>query len=352
MQRKNTFQKNNFVLENPQLKALDEHLRGWTSTPLGRREFLASLGLLLTACATVDKNQRLREGDNSGQDIPITPDEERKMTQEVLPQMQKDYPASTNPELQGYIRDLGRKIAQSNGLEGNPYNYQFTVVDVNMVNAFALPAGVVYVTMPLIAMADTEAELAGVVGHEIGHIKARHSAERMAKAKAEQSKSWKYAVGGGLLGAALGYGVGRLACKSEDNDCLSKATQLGAAAGAGGGLLIQKYAFMANSREDEMEADRVGFKTSVQAGYNKDEVGRFYSKLLKMEENHKSNGGQLLKGLTDALSTHPPSRERVQQMEEMAGSTKASPRAVTSTAEFDRVRKICIEAGQKKQLSS
>ena len=322
------------------LQQLDTHLRQWTSTSLGRREFLGAMGLLLASCASVDKNQRLREGDNSGQEISLTPEDERKLTQEVLPQMQKDYPSHPNAQLQNYVAQLGGKIVRANNLAGQPYQYTFTVVKTPVVNAFALPAGTVFVTAPLIAMADTEAELAGVIGHEIGHIKARHSAERMEKAKREQSNTWKYAVGGGVLGGLLGYGLGRLACRQGDNECIAKAAQYGAAAGAGGGLLIQRYGFMANSREDEMEADRIGFRTALNAGYSKDHIGLFYSKLLKMEETNRQKNPQALQSLADAMSTHPPSRERVEQMNQMAGSAAVNAKAQISSAEFLEMQKL------------
>ncbi len=73
-------------------------------------------------------------------------------------------------------------------LRGNPDNYHVTVVDVATVNAFALPAGQVFVTAPLIALAASEAELAGVIGHEVGHVMARHTAERMYVREKEQNK--------------------------------------------------------------------------------------------------------------------------------------------------------------------
>lgn len=325
--------------KNEAVLKLDEVLKQWTSTPIGRRTFLASVPLLMAACAT--EQHRQREGNLRGDETTLTFDDERKMTQEVLPQMRKDYPAVQDPQLQSYISQLGKKIVTANALEGKPYNYNFTVVDVGYVNAFALPAGTVFVTAPLIAMADSEAELAGVIGHEVGHIKARHTAQRMDAAKKAESKSWMYAMGGGIIGGALGYGLGKMLCKQGDDECMQKATTYGAAAGAGGGLLVQKYAFMANSREDEMEADRIGFKTSVQAGYDKDKVGLFYEKLLKMEEQNKGRQDPLMASLSDALSTHPPSRERVVQMNEMAGNFSNKPSAITSTKEFDRIRNIC-----------
>jgi predicted Zn-dependent protease len=234
--------------------------------------------------------------------------------------------------------NLGARLVASNGYVGHPYKYNFTIVDVPSVNAFALPAGTIFVTAPLIAMAETEAELAGVIGHEIGHVRARHVAERMEAQKQEGKKSWLFGAAGGLLGAAAGFGVGKLACPPNDNACLVKASALGAAAGVGGGLLIQKYKFMANSREDEMEADRIGFKTAVRAGYTPANAGAFYSKLLKMEEQSKAGGSPLMSSISDAMATHPPSKERVLQMNQLIAKTPKSSKSVTNTVAFDRAR--------------
>lgn len=327
------------------MQELEKSLQELISTQSGRRTFLKAMPLLLAACASTPKT-RYREGDNTGQATALTVDQEKKMTQEVLPKMRKDYPPLRDPQMQRYIASLGQKIVRANGLQGKPYNYNFTVVDVNYVNAFALPAGTVFVTTPLIAMADSEAELAGVIGHEIGHIKARHSAERMFAAQKAQKKSWLYALGGGLAGAALGYGVGNLICPPKDRECLARATTYGGAAGVGGGLLIQKYGFMANSREDEMEADRIGFRTSTKAGYDKNHVGRFYAKLLKMEENRKRGGNAITAAFADALSTHPPSRERVQQMTEMAA--QGFGQGKISSEEFARVHSRAKRISKKK----
>lgn len=326
---------------------LDRLLQQLTASPLGRRHFLAAVPLLMSACATGERT-RYREGDNSDQQISISVEEEKRMTQEALVEMRKDYPPVKDADLQAYVAGLGQKVVAANQLEGRPYTYNFTVVDVAYVNAFALPAGTIFVTTPLIAMADTEAELVGVIGHEIGHVKARHAAERI-DAQQKDKTSWLYAVGGGLLGGAAGFGLGKMLCPPKDNDCITKATQLGAVAGAGGGLLVQKYKFMANSREDEMEADRIGFKTAVQAGYHPAAVGAFYNKLQKMEEERQKGGKSILGSFADALSTHPPSRERVAQMNEMAGSTPAGPKSVTSTTQFDRMRSRASSITKAKQ---
>lgn len=330
------------MLPTSPLQELEQTLQKLNATAMGRRTFLAAVPLLMAACATGSQH-RTREGDNSGQATEITVEDEKKMTFEVMPEMRKDYPTLENANLQLYVRNLGSKIARSSGNEGNPYHYNFTVVGVNQVNAFALPAGTVFVTAPLLAMAETEAELAGVIGHEIGHIKARHTAERIDHAKREQGKSWLYGAGGGILGGALGFGLGKLLCRDGDGGCVAKATAAGAAAGIGGGLLIQKYQFMANSREDEMEADRIGFRTSVKTNFHKDHVGSFYAKLLRMEQEHKKSNVPILAGLSDALSTHPPSVERVNQMNQLAAETPQPKSAITSSKDFDRARRIAQE---------
>jgi beta-barrel assembly-enhancing protease len=248
------------------------------------------LTAFVLSCAPAQQT-RYREGSNVGQQAGLTVQDERRLTEEALPKIRQEYPSAKNPDLQKYISNLGMKIVRANNLEGNPYNYNFTVVDVENVNAFALPAGTVFVTAPLIAMTANEAELAGVIGHEVGHVVARHAAERMYQEEKEKGKTWLMAGAGGVLGAAAGFGLGALLCADGDTACKAKAALIGAAVGAGGGLLIQKFKFLANSREDEMEADRIGFKLAVGAGYDKDQVGKFYEKLLQMEKNAQKGGG-------------------------------------------------------------
>lgn len=322
------------------LAELDQILNSMMRSNIKRRQFLAAVPLLLSACAT--SGSRMREGDNTGQETELTVDDEKRMAKEAMIEMKKDYPVLNAPDLQNYVSGIGRRLVTANGLEAHPYNYTFTVVNVPYVNAFALPAGTVFITAPLLAMAESEAELAGVMGHEIGHVVARHTAERI-EAQKKGSSSWMYAIGGGLLGGAAGFGLGKLVCPPSDVSCVAKATALGAAAGAGGGLLVQKYKFMANSREDEMEADRIGFKTSVRAGYNSLKVGDFYNKLQRMEAEQKSGGAPVMASLADALSTHPPSEERVTQMHELALQNPAGPKAITNSIEFDKIHKRAVQ---------
>ena len=89
-----------------------------------------------------------------------------------------------------------------------------------------------------------------------------------------------------------------------------------------------------------MEADRISFRTSVATNYHKDYVGTFYGRLLRMEQEHQQKKVPLLSGLSDALATHPPSAERVAQIQQLEAETRLNKNAVVSTKEFDRVKKI------------
>ena len=131
-------------------------------------------------------------------------------------------------------------------------------------------------------------------------------------------------------------------CAPKDRACLAKTTQLGATAGAGGGYLISKFGFMAHSREDELEADRVGFRTAVRAGFSKNHVGNFYEKLLEMDQAKKSSKGNLA-FFSDALSTHPPSVQRVQQVKQMVNESVGFGRGRVSSRAFDRVRLRAVD---------
>ena len=314
---------------------LEKELKHLSSTSEGRRSLILGLPLLLASCAQAPKT-RYREGDNKGQKVGLSVSDERKMTDEYLSKMSKDYPTLRNQYAQRYIEDIGQNIVNSSNLNGRPYHYNFRVVASDQVNAFALPAGEVFVTSGLIKMTENEAELAGVVGHEIGHIQARHTAERLYKAEKDKNKTLLYGLGGALLGGAAGFGLAKLVCSKQDRECFARMAKYGALAGGAGGLLIQKYGFMANSREDEMEADRIGFKASVKAGFDSNQVGGFYNKLYEMEKKHSQNKNSISKAFVDAMSTHPPSRDRVQQMNEMASRYPSKGR-VNSTS-FEKIK--------------
>ncbi len=296
---------------------------------------------LLTACSS-KTSDRYREGNNKGQKSALTVEEEKKLTQDALKDMKKEYPPVNHPALQAYINQLGQKLVQANNLHHKPYTYSFTVVDTPAVNAFALPAGSIFITTPIIAMAETEAEIAGVLGHEIGHVTARHTAERMYVAKKEQTKTIAFgAIGAAVLGTA-GYYASKKLCAEKDLECKAKLIGGGAAAGAMGGLFVQKYSFMKNSQEDELESDRVGFRYATNAGYDKEKVGDFYKKLQMMEKEAKKGQSGAMLWLSDAMASHPSSNLRVSQAEEMKGLIQKSG-GTAVTLEFLKMKKIASD---------
>jgi beta-barrel assembly-enhancing protease len=311
-----------------------------------RMRYIFILCLILISSCSSKSSDRYREGNNEGQKAALTVEEEKKLTKEALSEMNKEYPPVNHPALQSYITNLGQKLVRANKLHQNPYTYQFTVVDTPVVNAFALPAGSIYITTPIIAMADSEAEIAGVLGHEIGHVTARHTAERMYVAKKEQSKTIVFgAIGAAVLGTA-GYYVSKKLCDPKDLECKAKLIGGGAAAGAVGGLFVQKYAFMKNSQEDELESDRVGFRYATNAGYDKEKVGDFYRKLLAIEKEAKKGQNAAMSWLSDAMASHPSSELRVTQAEEMKAIIKTDG-GTTVTPEFLRMKKIAQEMIEK-----
>lgn len=312
-------------------------------------QFLA-LVFFITACSTMSSD-RYREGNNEGQVAALTVDEEKKLTQEALKEMSKEYPSVKNSALQAYINRIGQKIVSANKLNHNPYTYTFTVVDTPQINAFALPAGAIFMTAPIIAMADSEAELAGVLGHEIGHVTARHTAERMYVAKKEQGKTVAFGAIGAALGGAAGFYIGKKLCRDGDTACKAKYAVYGAGGGAVGGLMVQKYGFMKNSQEDELESDRAGFRYATNAGYDKEKVGDFYRKLLSMEQAAKKNQNAFMGWLSDAMASHPPSQTRVSQAEEMKNQISFSG-GTSVTPEFLRMKKIAqdiVSQSEKKK---
>jgi beta-barrel assembly-enhancing protease len=300
---------------------------------------LLLLSFFLASCSTTKTSDRYREGDNKGQVAELSVEQEKQLTKEALVEMKKDFPPVRSQELQNYIERLGQKIVQANKLHNAPYTYQFTAVDSSQVNAFALPAGSIFITAPIIAMADTEAEIAGVLGHEIGHVVARHTAERMYVAKKEQKKSILFGGLGAALGGTAGYFLGKKLCPADDKECLAKVTLYGAGGGAVAGIMVQKYGFMKNSQEDELESDRVGFRYAVKAGYDKKYVGDFYTKLLALEKQSKKNQNAMMSSLADAMSSHPPSNSRVEQAEEMKRIIQENGK-LSTTDEFLRMKKI------------
>lgn len=193
--------------------------------------------------------------------------------------------------LTAYVDDIGQTLAEVSDRPDIPYTFQ--VVEDSAVNAFATMGGYVYITTGLMAAADTEAELAGVVGHEIGHIAGRHAVKQMRQAAITQ----------GITGA-LGVNRDRL---------VNIGTQ----------IALQLPA----SRSDEYEADRHGFYSMGRAGYDQTGMATFMQKLVR-------RGAP-----PEFLSTHPDARNRVNALQEL-DETDAIPDATFGNSEAEYSNQI------------
>ncbi|MSR14111.1 MAG: hypothetical protein EXR86_05990 [Gammaproteobacteria bacterium] len=137
-----------------------------------RTLLLCYFALIFTGCATTVTNPVTGQAERTVMDESSEIAEGQKAHQQVL----SEYGVYPNAQLQGYITELGQRLAAQS--HRNQLAWHFTVLDSPEINAFALPGGYVYVTLGLMAYMDSEADLAGVIGHEIGHVTARHSAQR------------------------------------------------------------------------------------------------------------------------------------------------------------------------------
>lgn len=196
---------------------------------------------LLAACATV-RNPVTGEYELTVMDEQAEIAEGRKQHQEVL----QDYPAVPDAALQAYVNGIGQKLAKASPRAN--LDWHFTVVDSAEVNAFALPGGYVYVTRGILAYLDNEAELAGVVGHEIGHVTARHASQRATRAQVANVGVLIANVLGSVL-ESKGYGgVGNVT---------DQVSQMAAAG------YIAAY-----SRDQELQADRLGAEYLAKNNYD------------------------------------------------------------------------------------
>ena len=184
------------------------------------------------------------------------------------------------------VDKIGRRLVASTEAAKSPYaqagNFHFYLLgDPKTVNAFALPGGQVFITQALYDQLDDEGELAGVLGHEIGHVINRHSAEHMAKGKLGQSM-----VGAVAVGASDSRGRGMMAA---------------AAAGMANQMLQLKY-----GRSDETEADEYGLKYMTEAGFDPRDM------LRVMEVLQKSSGGS--GGKPEFMQSHPLPKSRIEDI--------------------------------------
>jgi predicted Zn-dependent protease len=212
----------------------------------------------------------------------ISQQEEVQLGAQSAAQVNAQLPLVNDATINSYVNSLGRTIAQRTSRAD--LDWHFAVVNSEVINAFALPGGYVYVNRGVLTNASNESELAGVLGHEIEHVVRRHSVKQMEQAQ----------------GANVGVGI---AC-ALTNVCQNTAAQ--AAIQVGGTAVFAKF-----SRGDEVQADEGGFNNLINAGINPRGMLTFFQKLLAQEQS--GGGGNASAWFAD----HPGTQDRIADIQRM-----------------------------------
>lgn len=250
---------------------------------MDRRSFLKASTLLslagtLPSCAT---NPVTGENDL----ILLSEDEEAELGRSSHKQVMQSYSKYYNPELLKYVTNLGEKLAEVS--HRKELIYHFTILDSPQVNAFAIPGGYVYITRGMLAYLGSEAELCGVLGHELGHITARHGVKQYSKNQVTNIFSTVVAV---LVG----------------NRTLANLGQLATAA------ILRGF-----GREAELEADRVGAEYIAKLGYDPDALKNVIGVLKNQEEFDKVLAEEENRdpyAYHGVFATHPDNDKRLQEV--------------------------------------
>ena len=228
--------------------------------------------------------------------------QEIQMGQQGAKEVEQSIGFYKDPAVNAYVADLGKRMAAVSERPDLPW--EFHVVDDAAVNAFAIPGGFIYVTRGLMSAINSEAELAGVIGHEIAHVTHRHSVQQISKSQLAQ----------------LGLGIGSILS--------SDIAKFGQLAGAGLGLLFLKY-----GRDAENQADQSGFRYALGQNYDVRTMPNVFVTLGRLSE--ASGAGKL----PEWMSTHPDPGNRIQHIEKMLDTVDLDQRKLIVDRE-DYLRRI------------
>ena len=239
--------------------------------------------------------------------LSITIKEEEEMSREVMKVIIKHYEVINDPLIVNYINQMGQKIVSA--LPPQPFDYHFYVIKNDAYNAFATPAGHVFVNSGLLEAMENEEELAGILSHEIAHVVCRHISQQI-----ERSKKIGIATIAGVAAGIL-LGIGGSAAAAQ-------AVTMGSAAA---GQSVQ----LSYSREDEFQADQIGLICLTKAGYNGEGL---LSMLQKLRSKRWFGPDQI----PTYLSTHPGTEERMVNIDTWLEQNKKT-KAHIATYNFARV---------------
>ncbi len=234
-------------------------------------------------------------GDIPSASTPIT-QSEAQTGAEAHPQLLAEFGGAMGGSHAQYVEQVGKNIAVQSGLGNARESFTVSLLNSPVNNAFAIPGGYIYTTRQLVGLMNNEAELAGVLGHEVGHVAARHSQRRQARA---QQNTLLGAAGAILSGVLLGNsGIGQ---------------QLGQTLLQGSQLLTLKF-----SRSQELEADELGIRYLNQAGYDPRAMATVLQSLAMQNALDARLQGRDDARLPEWASTHPDPASRVQAALQMA----------------------------------
>lgn len=260
----------------------------------------AAAALLLSGCGSVVVNPVTGQAERSVMDEASEIAEGKKAHAQVL----QEYQALADPKLQAYVNALGQRLAKQS--HRAHLEWHFTVLDSPEVNAFALPGGYVYVTRGIMAYLDSEADLAGVIGHEIGHVTARHGAQRATR---------QQTAGFGVLAASV------LGAVLESQGLGGAGQMLGQASQTAAAGYIASY-----GRDQELQADGLGAEYLARSHYRPQNMVDVIGVLKQQErfaaEQAKAEG-HAAPTQASWLASHPSNDQRLAQIREIAGQYKA-----------------------------
>lgn len=222
----------------------------------------------------------------------LSRDEEISMGTQAMPDLVQEYGGAVrDPNLQNYVTNIGRQLASVTEADNPTLPWEFTLLDSDVINAFAMPGGKVFISRGLAAKMTNEAQLAGVLGHEVGHVTARHINDAITRQQGVE-------VGAGLLGILAGAVSGG---NQQERDQI--ASGIGTAVTVGGGVVLLRF-----SRDQEHEADSLGIRYMTKLNYNP--IGQMQVMQILAGEAGGGAGSEW-------LATHPFPENRVERIKGM-----------------------------------
>jgi Zn-dependent protease with chaperone function len=265
----------------------------------GPAVFVVTLALALAPLVWAQRTQ-LKPGWNL-----FSPQQDAELGRQLSQDAEKQLPMLNNARVDDYLNRLGQRLAAN--APGEKFSYRFRAVNDRSINAFALPGGYLYIHRGVIEAAENEAQLAGVMGHEIAHASLRHGTNQASRASAAQ-------LGLGILGGVLGSG-----------STGAVLTQVGANIFAGTFLLTY-------SRNAERQADLGGTQMLYDAGYDPRAMAQFFEKLHAQGQRSR---------MPEWFSSHPRPENRMElAMEEVQRLGGPPPNYRTDSAEFQEIKRL------------